>query len=86
MCSSKKVFCALLDYDDANYTFLTFDLGYLIDLFILMFRWDTWGKFNLSDKVFNFESVRKTVSEYQKYRTLNSTEKNISLMFTNWVF
>ena len=47
---------------------------------------DTWEKFDLSDKVFNFESVPKTVSEYQKYRTLNSTGKNISFMFTNWVF
>ncbi len=81
-----NVFCSLLDYDNANYTFLTFDLGCLIDLFIPMFRWDTWEKFDLSEKVLSFESVRKTVSEYQKYRTLNSTGKNISLMFTNWVF
>ncbi len=68
-------FHALLDYDDANYTFLTFDLGYLIEPFIPMFRWDTWRNFTLHDEVFNFADAKKIVSEYQKYRTLNPTEK-----------
>ena len=53
----------------------TFDLGYLIEPFIPMFRWDTWKNFTLHDEVFNFADAKKTVSEYQKYRTLNPTEK-----------
>ena len=72
-----NTFCALLDFDDANYTFLTFDLACLIDinLFIPSFGWNTWHHFGLDDEIFNFKSVKRTVSEYQKFRPLNSVEK-----------
>jgi Ser/Thr protein kinase RdoA (MazF antagonist) len=68
-------FQALLDFDDANYTFLTFDLAYLIEPFISSFRWDTWENFAPRDEVFDFAEARKIVSAYQQHRALNSTEK-----------
>lgn len=70
-----NAFHALIDFDDANYTFLTFDLAYLIEPFIPDFRWDTWSNFTPYDGVFNFAEARKMVAIYQQYRALNPTEK-----------
>ncbi len=70
-----NAFQALIDFDDANYTYLTFDLAYLIEPFIPEFYWDTWSNFTPRDEVFNFAGVRKTVSIYQQHRALNPTEK-----------
>ena len=70
-----NAFHALIDFDDANYTFLTFDLAYLIEPFISGFYWDTWSNFAPHDEVFNFVEARKMVSIYQQHRALNPTEK-----------
>lgn len=70
-----NAFQALIDFDDANYTFLTVDLAYLIEPFIPEFYWDTWSNFTSQDKVFNFAGARKMVSIYQQHRVLNPTEK-----------
>jgi homoserine kinase type II len=82
------MFHALLDFDDANYTFLAFDLATLIDPFISTFQWDTWSRFRKDENVLDFQAARKTVSEYIKYRPLNNNEKRhffdiykLSLMF-----
>jgi homoserine kinase type II len=81
-------FHALLDFDDANYTFLTFDLATLINPFISSFEWDTWSKFKKDENVFDFKEARKIISEYIKYRPLNGNEKRhlfdiykLSIMF-----
>lgn len=68
-------FNALIDFDDANYTYLTYDLAALIDPFKPTFTWDTWSNFGKDENVFNFEGARKIVSKYVRYRPLNNNEK-----------
>lgn len=81
-------FNALIDFDDANYTYLTFDLASLLNPFISDFEWDTWSKFKKDDDVFNFEEAREVIQEYMKHRPLDSNEKRylfdvfkLSIMF-----
>jgi Ser/Thr protein kinase RdoA (MazF antagonist) len=81
-------FHALLDFDDANYTFLTMDLATLINPFTSAFAWDTWSKFGKDKNVFDFKAARNIVAEYTKYRPLNANEKRhlfdvykLSIMF-----
>ncbi len=69
------IFHALLDFDDANYTVLTFDLASLIEPGLFVFRWDTWQHIAPGDGVFDFRAARRIVSIYQQHRALNSTEK-----------
>lgn len=68
-------FNTLIDFDDANYTFLIFDLVCLMEPFKVSFDWNTWDKFNVNDNVFDFYQARKVVLEYSKYRPLNECEK-----------
>ena len=68
-------FNALIDFDDANYTFLIFDLASLINPFIESFDWDTWSHFGRDENVFDFGEAQKIVSEYMKHRALNNNEK-----------
>jgi Ser/Thr protein kinase RdoA (MazF antagonist) len=66
---------ALLDFDDANYTYLTYDLATLIDPFLPSFNWQTWERFEKEACVFDFREARETVLEYGKYRPLSHNEK-----------
>ncbi|MEZ4868826.1 MAG: homoserine kinase [Caldilineaceae bacterium] len=66
-------FHALLDFDDANYTYLTFDLTTLIEPFT--FRWDTWQEVAPGANAFDFSAARQTVAHYQRYRPLNALER-----------
>jgi Ser/Thr protein kinase RdoA (MazF antagonist) len=68
-------FNALIDFDDANYTLLIYDLVCLIDPFISDFSWANWDKYSMTDNVFDFKEAKKVTSEYMKYRPLNNTEK-----------
>ncbi|TDL76180.1 homoserine kinase [Peribacillus frigoritolerans] len=68
-------FKALIDFDDANYTFLTFDLMCMLEPFKTTFDWDTWDKFSLEDDVFDFSNAKTVVLEYSKCRPLNESEK-----------
>ncbi|MCK5073111.1 MAG: homoserine kinase [Bacteriovoracaceae bacterium] len=68
-------FNALIDFDDANYTFLMFDLVCLINPFIPSFLWNNWSTHTANDNVLDFREAKKTVSEYMKHRILNSNEK-----------
>ncbi|MGP4038557.1 homoserine kinase [Gracilibacillus sp. D59] len=68
-------FKALIDFDDANYTFLAFDLVCLIEPFKTSFDWDTWEKFSLEENVFDISNAKKIVLEYSNYRPLNKSEK-----------
>jgi len=81
-------FNALIDFDDANFTFLSYDLVALINPFTKSFEWDTWAKFKKSEDVFDFSEARKIVAEYMKYRPLGDDEKEhlfdvfkLSIMF-----
>lgn len=66
---------ALLDFDDANYTYLTYDLATLINPFLPSFDWQTWSHFAKEASVFDFREARETVLEYSKYRPLSHNEK-----------
>ncbi len=68
-------FAALIDFDDANYTYLTYDLITLINPFIPAFDWNTWPQFKESDPLLDFDQDRALVAEYMRTRPLNSLEK-----------
>ena len=68
-------FNALIDFDDANYTFLIFDLVSLAEPFVPSFRHHNWHKYKATDDVFDFSEVRLVISEYEKYRPLNNNEQ-----------
>jgi len=68
-------FNALIDFDDANFTYLIFDLASLINPFVKSLEWDTWSNFRKDENVFDFSEARKIVSEYIKYRPLSNNEK-----------
>lgn len=68
-------FNALIDFDDANYTYLLYDLVCLIEPFVPSFTWNTWDKFKITDNIFDFKETKKAVSEYKKHRPLNNNEK-----------
>ncbi|UVI29292.1 homoserine kinase [Paenibacillus spongiae] len=59
-------FRTLLDFDDANYTFLLFDLVGLIES--RAWRYD-------KDTTLNFNEAKKVLSEYMRYRPLSSVER-----------
>jgi Ser/Thr protein kinase RdoA (MazF antagonist) len=59
-------FAALIDFDDANYTYLLFDLIGLIES--AAWRHD-------QDPVLDFTRAREVIDEYSKYRPLNPLEK-----------
>jgi len=68
-------FNALIDFDDANYTFLIFDLVSLVEPFVPSFRHYNWYEHKVTDNVFDFRETKLIVSEYEKYRPLNNNEK-----------
>jgi homoserine kinase type II len=69
-------FHALLDFDDANYTFLIYDLATLINPFLSSFTWETWSRFQQDEQVFDFTEARETALEYGLYRPLRRNEKS----------
>lgn len=68
-------FAALIDFDDANYTYLTFDLITLMNPFVRSFDWNTWQKFDPGADIFDFGQARSVVGAYEKYRPLSPVEK-----------
>ena len=61
----KNKFNALLDFDDANYTYLMFDLVGLIES-------RAWPHHN---EALDLKEAKKTLQMYTKYRPLNNNEK-----------
>ncbi|GCE31766.1 hypothetical protein KDA_72500 [Dictyobacter alpinus] len=68
-------FNALIDFDDANYTFLAYDLVNLMNPFITTFEWHSWFNFKPDAHILDFSAARKTVVEYNRYRPLDENEK-----------
>lgn len=68
-------FKALIDFDDANYTYLTYDLATLIEPFKPAFAWDTWQNFTPDADVLDFGAGREVVAAYRQYRELNREEQ-----------
>ncbi len=59
-------FNSLIDFDDANFTYLIFDLVGLIESTAWCYD---------KEKVLNFKKAKNVVSEYLKYRTLEFSER-----------
>lgn len=57
-------FNALIDFDDANYTFLAFDLIWFIEPLI-----------KINNNKIDFRQAKEIVWEYNKHRPLNNSEK-----------
>jgi len=68
-------FHALLDFDDANYTYLTFDLVALLEPALFTFRWDSWETVAPADQPFDFAAARLILAAYQAVRPLSPIEK-----------
>lgn len=68
-------FAALIDFDDANYTVLLYDIAAATNLFIPAFDHDTWMNFAPDANVFDFTALRETVQIYQHIRPLNTLEQ-----------
>jgi homoserine kinase type II len=71
----KGKFQALIDFDDANYTYRIFDLVALINPFLPAFSHNSWKKFKKDGDIIDLKDTKKIVSEYMKCRNLNSSEK-----------
>lgn len=69
-------FHALLDFDDANYTYLTFDLAALIEPHLFRFQWDNWQAVRVDGEAFDFREARNVVAMYEAVRPLSSLEKH----------
>ncbi|MEZ4679902.1 MAG: homoserine kinase [Caldilineaceae bacterium] len=69
-------FHALLDFDDANYTYLTFDLVALLEPSLFRFRWDSWQTVQPGDDVFDFAAAKEIITTYQTVRPLSTVEKH----------
>jgi len=67
-------FVALIDFDDANYTYLTYDLVSLMNPFLPELSWKTWKKFGREENVLVFDECRDIIQEYLKYRPMSSFE------------
>lgn len=68
-------FHALLDFDDANITYLTFDLASLVEPTLLPFEWNTWSQATPGRVTVDFSQARRMVAVYQAERPLNPLEK-----------
>lgn len=68
-------FVALIDFDDANYTYLTYDLALLMRPFLPSFEWDTWRQFEAGENILDFSEAKSLVMEYSKYRPLSPMER-----------
>jgi Ser/Thr protein kinase RdoA (MazF antagonist) len=69
-------FHALLDFDDANYTYLTFDLVSLIEPVLFPFQWDNWQAVSPESVRFDFVAARAIIDTYQAVRPLNAVEQH----------
>lgn len=56
---------ALLDFDDANQTYLYFDIISVIDFFRAGFNHETWHQFGHSESILEFSQARDVLSVFQ---------------------
>lgn len=68
-------FRALLDFDDANYTYLTFDLVALLEPVLFQFRWDNWQTVRPGGDVFAFTAAQEIIADYERVRPMQTVEK-----------
>ncbi|MGI5958508.1 MAG: homoserine kinase [Massiliimalia sp.] len=58
---------ALIDFDDANYTFRFFDLISIMDFFVPGFNHETWSQYCLEDSILDFAQPKKLLKMFLKY-------------------
>ncbi|MEE4195153.1 MAG: homoserine kinase [Anaerolineae bacterium] len=68
-------FKALIDFDDANYTVLLFDVLAVTEPFISSFDHDTWPDFSMEADVFDLNKLRKVLDVYTRIRPINAAER-----------
>lgn len=68
-------FNALLDFDDANYTFLTFDLVSFFEPKTFLFDHKSWEDIQPDGSMLDFSDAKFCMREYEKYRKLCPIEK-----------
>ena len=66
---------ALLDFDDANYTYAAYDLAALTDVFVPGFRHDTWQTFAPDADIIDLSMARMLAAAYEQVRPLEEIEK-----------
>jgi homoserine kinase type II len=69
-------FTALIDFDDANYTVLIYDIAAVTEVFKPAFDHDTWMNFSPTADVFDLCAMRETVQTYSRIRPLSSLEQH----------
>lgn len=68
-------FNALIDFDDANYTYLTFDLAGLIEPLLCPSERGARSSLKQAKAAPDFTKARQLVSAYMRHRPLNHNEK-----------
>ena len=66
---------ALLDFDDANWTYAAYDVAALTDAFAPGFRHDTWQGFAPDAQIVDAGMMRMIVQAYEQVRPLAQVEK-----------
>ncbi len=57
---------ALIDFDDANYTYLFFDIISIIDFFKPGFNHETWNIYDKNDDIFDFTEAKEYIDVFEK--------------------
>lgn len=68
-------FSALIDFDDANYTFLIFDLISLFEPKIFLFDHKSWKNIDPDENHISLSEAKFHIHEYEKCRRLKPVEK-----------
>lgn len=66
---------ALIDFDDANYTYCYFDILSVINFFIPQFNHDTWMNFDSKEKIVDFTEARKYLKIYTQISPIREQDK-----------
>ncbi len=65
---------ALIDFDDANYTYLLFDIIAATECFVPAFNHDTWQNFAPAADLIDTEALRRNMNLYRQHIELSETD------------
>lgn len=66
---------ALLDFDDANETYLFFDIVSFIDFFVPGFNHETWSGFEKDAEILDFALAKKVLRVFEQVLEIPQTDK-----------
>ncbi len=66
---------ALLDFDDANYTYSFFDIVSFINFFSRRFTHQTWNTYDINEDILDFREAREIIKIFEKKRHIPYTDK-----------